>query len=78
MMVNERTIGHTIRAKTGWALLPEAENVGWWVVWVERQDGVYIFAAVLEAVATDRTFGPARLAVTRSVLDHIGAIEPER
>ena len=39
MMGTEETTKHTVRAKTGWAVLPEAENVGWWVGWVERESG---------------------------------------
>jgi beta-lactamase class D len=75
MMVNERSARHVLRAKTGWAVLPEAENVGWWVGWVERESGVLIFATVLEATAPGDTFGPARQAVTRRVLEDVGALE---
>jgi beta-lactamase class D len=78
MMVNERTDGHILRAKTGWAILPEAENVGWWVGWVEGESGVLIFATVLEATAPNSTFGPARQAVTRRVLEDIGVLEAGR
>jgi beta-lactamase class D len=72
MMATETTPGHTIRAKTGWAVLGDADNVGWWVGWVERGSGVHVFATVLEATAPDQTFGPARQAVTRRVLDELG------
>jgi beta-lactamase class D len=78
MMVNEQTDSHVLRAKTGWAILPGAENVGWWVGWVEREAGVLIFATVLEATAPDNTFGPARQAVTRRALEDIGVLEAGR
>jgi beta-lactamase class D len=78
MMVSEQTSEHTIRSKTGWAVLAETENVGWWVGWVERESGVHVFATVLEAREPDQTFGPARLAVTREVLGHLGILELSR
>ncbi len=75
MMVSEQTPEHTIRSKTGWAVLHETENVGWWVGWVERKSGVHVFATVLEAREPDQTFGPARQAVTRQVLGQLGVLE---
>ena len=78
MMVSEQTPEHTIRSKTGWAVLPETENVGWWIGWIERESGVHVFANVLEARAPDQTFGPARQAVTRRVLGHLGVLELSR
>ncbi len=78
MMVSEQTPEHTIRSKTGWAVLPEAENVGWWIGWIERKSGVHVFATVLEARAPDPTFGPARQAVTRQVLGQLGVLERSR
>ena len=45
--------GHTIFGKTGWAfdVLPQ---VGWWVGWVEREDGaIHAFALNLEMRGSD-------------------------
>lgn len=78
MMVSEQTSEHKIRSKTGWAVLPEAENVGWWVGWVERESGVHVFATVLEAKAPDQTFGPTRQDVTRRVLGQLGVLTVEQ
>ena len=74
MMVSEKTAGHTIRSKTGWAVLPGADTVGWWVGWVDREATVHVFATALEATAPDGTFGAAREAVTRSVLEQLGVL----
>ncbi len=76
MMVGEQTAEHTVRAKTGWAVLPGGENAGGWVGWVERQGGVHFFATVLEATAPGETFGPARQAVTRTVLAGLALLPP--
>ncbi len=73
MMVIESTPIYTIRAKTGWGLPPDGGNVGWWVGWVERGEDVYFFATVLESQEAGSRFGPARINVTRSVLDSLGA-----
>ncbi len=76
MMVNEQTATQVIRAKTGWTVLPQNENVGWWVGWVEREGRVHMFATALEAKAPNDTFGPARVGVTRDVLTRIGVLAP--
>jgi len=78
MMVSEQTPEHIICSKTGWAVLSETENVGWWIGWIQRESGVHVFATVLEARAPDQTFGPARQAVTRRVLGHLGILEFNR
>ena len=75
MMVTEQTAEHTIRAKTGWTTLPEAAHVGWWVGWVARKAGVHMFATALEATAPGPTFGPARQAVTRRVLEQLAVLK---
>jgi beta-lactamase class D len=76
MMVTEESPEHIVRAKTGWATLAEDRHTGWWVGWVEHESGVHVFATVLEAVAPDSTFGPARQGVTRSVLAELGVLAP--
>ena len=75
IMLTEQTPQYTLRAKTGWALRPAAQ-VGWWVGWVERADGkVFVFATNIVAVKPDsRRFGPARMQITRAILEQIGAI----
>jgi len=77
MMVTEQSAAHTLHSKTGWAQLPEAENVGWWVGWVERGSEVHVFATVLEARAPDRSFGPSREALTRKILATLEVLTPE-
>jgi len=78
MMVAEQTEEHVIRAKTGLVALPQGENVGWWVGWVERRGRVHVFATVLETTRPDDTFAPARQALTRSVLGQLGVLSPSR
>jgi len=74
MMVSERTAEYTLHAKTGWAVLPEAQHVGWWVGWVSGEAGTRFFATVLEATSPGESFGPTRLEVTRNVLEQLGVL----
>ena len=74
IMVSEQTDDYTIRSKTGWAILPEARNVGWWVGWVEHGADVTFFAAALEATEPDESFLAARQAVARRTLAALGVL----
>jgi len=71
IMINEQTDDYTLRAKTGWATLPQAQNVGWWVGWVERGDDVYFFAAALETTNPGDDFLATRIAVVRKTLQSL-------
>lgn len=74
MMLIEQTQGYELRAKTGWAQLPNDENVGWWVGWVEDGSRVHFFATTLQTQRPGETFGTARLSVTREVLQKLGVL----
>ena len=74
IMVTERTDAYVLRAKTGLAILNGDENTGWWVGWVEHGGNVTLFATVLTAAAPDSGFIPARLSVTRDVLQELGVL----
>ncbi|EKU98423.1 beta-lactamase class D [Leptolyngbya sp. PCC 7375] len=45
IMIVEQTPDYTIRAKTGWAL---AEELGWYVGYVEQNNNVYFFATNID------------------------------
>ena len=67
----ERGDGWVLRAKTGWAAGAKPQ-VGWWVGWVERSDGVQVFALNLDIV--ERKDAKAREAVGRAVLVDLGVL----
>jgi beta-lactamase class D len=77
IMEVERTATSVVRAKTGWAVMPDSSEVGWWVGWVERGDDVIFFASVIEGDRPGAGFGPARTEVPRAVLRHLGFLDPE-
>ncbi|MEO6444854.1 MAG: penicillin-binding transpeptidase domain-containing protein [Gemmatimonadaceae bacterium] len=76
IMTQEQRDGLTLRAKTGWSVLPDGCNVGWWVGWVERGADVFFFASMIEGTHPGATFGPARADVGRSVLRRLGVLAP--
>jgi beta-lactamase class D len=73
IMVREDTLGHVLRAKTGWA---DGDNgsIGWYVGWVEAKDRApYFFATRISTSDTAHaTFGNDRIAITKQVLLEAG------
>jgi beta-lactamase class D len=76
IMEIERTSSTVLRAKTGWAVLEDGQNVGWWVGWVERGPDVHFFASVIESPKDVSSFGAARTDVPRAVLRALGILAP--
>lgn len=72
MMLTEETEGVAIRAKTGWAIVNEGENVGWWIGWQESGDDVDFFATAITSRNPGKLFGRTRLSLTRDVLTLLG------
>lgn len=69
IMVQEKTPLYTLRAKTGWsdAVIPE---IGWYVGYVEREEGVFFFATALQ-IKKSRDL-KARAELTKTILRHLG------
>ncbi len=65
IMINEQTPNYVLRGKTGWA-----NNIGWYVGYLEQNNDVYFFATNLDF---DSSADPAlRLEVTRLSLQDLG------
>jgi beta-lactamase class D len=76
IMIHEKSPKYTLRAKTGWARKPH--DIGWWVGWVEHDDGrVYFFATNIESDKRMADFGPTRIRITRAILRDLGALQDE-
>jgi beta-lactamase class D len=73
IMVREDTLGHVLRAKTGWAQGDEG-SIGWYVGWAEAPGRApYFFATRISTSDTAHaSFGNDRIAITRSVLREAG------
>jgi beta-lactamase class D len=72
MMVTEQTDDYVLRTKTGWAVIDDTDNTGWWIGWIEKSSNVYVFATVLRTSTPGTDFGAARIAVTRTIFDALG------
>jgi beta-lactamase class D len=68
IMVHEQGEGYVLRAKTGWAGFGEAQaqQIGWWVGWVERNGDPYFFAMNVDLEKPEQ--GAARFAITKAIL----------
>ncbi|MDX2302283.1 MAG: penicillin-binding transpeptidase domain-containing protein [Microscillaceae bacterium] len=76
VMITEQNTNYTIRAKTGWTR-ENNTNTGWWVGYVERENGIYFFATRL---LQDRTykrddFGSCRKEITKKIFQNLKIIE---
>ena len=72
VMISEQNQAYTIRSKTGWTMANQM-NTGWWVGYLEKQDGVYFFAArLLQDRKHNRPdFSTCRKEITRSVMKEL-------
>jgi beta-lactamase class D len=68
IMVQEKTDAYTLSAKTGWSDA-EIPGVGWYVGFVERENGVFFFATELQIRKPDDV--KARVSLTRTILHHL-------
>ncbi|MCG8332264.1 MAG: penicillin binding protein transpeptidase domain-containing protein [Chitinophagales bacterium] len=76
IMIEEQTDTYTIRAKTGWTR-DGGKDTGWWVGYVEREEGLYFFATRLikdRSISTP-DFGKCRKKITKAILKQMKIIE---
>ena len=66
IMIVERTPDYTIRAKTGWA-----NQIGWYVGYLEKNENVYFFATNLDI--SDEINLAKRLVLTRRCLEEVAS-----
>lgn len=73
IMVREDTLGHVLRAKTGWAM-GDAGSIGWYVGWVEAPDRAPCFFAnrISTTDTAHATFAEARIGIAKQVLREEG------
>jgi beta-lactamase class D len=72
VMIVEAGRDWILRAKTGWQARVEPQ-VGWWVGWVERPEGVVFFALNIDMPNGAKDL-PKREGIARTVLRSIGAL----
>lgn len=75
VMITEAKAGYTIRSKTGWTR-ENGINTGWWVGYLEKEEGTYFFATRLfqDRKLNRQDFGACRKEITRAVLKDLKAL----
>lgn len=75
VMISDQTENYTLRSKTGWTRA-DGLNIGWWVGYIERKEGVLLFATnLLQPRSLNRPdFASCRIEITKAVLKDLGAI----
>lgn len=75
IMIEERTAHYTLRAKTGWAVVPP-NDIGWFVGYIEKKDNVYFFATrIYKPVDQEMdNFATLRRSLTRQILTQLGIL----
>jgi len=68
IMVQEKTDAYILSAKTGWSDA-EIPGVGWYVGYVERENGVFFFATEIQIRKPGDV--KARVSLTRTILSHL-------
>lgn len=76
VMLTEQSEYLTIRSKTGWTRENET-NTGWWVGYIENEEGVYFFATRLLQDRKNKTdnFGQCRIDITKMILKNLNIIK---
>lgn len=74
-MVTEQSENYTIHAKTGWTR--KGINTGWWVGYLENEEGVYFFVTWLlqDRKLNSSVFGNCRKEITKSVFKDLNPIK---
>lgn len=73
IMINEQTDSYILRAKTGWATMPDNVEIGWFIGYLEEGGNVYYFVCNIQNNDTKSTdFSSARKAITCDILKEAG------
>lgn len=68
MMKSPNSDDPSLSSKTGWAVLDTNRNIGWWIGWIEKENGPVFFATVIESRNPRDDFGKSRIDLTKTVL----------
>ncbi len=74
MMITEAGSDYKIRLKTGWGTPENKDDVGWYVGWVERDDGAVFFAANIDMPNGEADLSK-RTSIVQDVLRDINALD---
>lgn len=81
VMVEAKGEGWTLYSKTGWFSSETAQDIGWYVGWLDQtggeQPGTYVFAFNMDMVDPEADI-PKRKSVVRAALESISALPGEQ
>ena len=72
MMVEKEFSGYRLGAKTGWAILPNQTNIGWFVGYILKDGKWYTFATNIESKTELTGFQQIRRDITSEILGQLG------
>lgn len=75
LLIMERTDDYILAGKTGWTQY-EGRHLGWYVGFVERHGGTYIYALNFDSANPDFPMRKAREALLRQILVHLELLSP--
>ena len=75
MMIAERTDKYILGYKTGWGVLPNGNQLGWIVGWVEENKHPYFFVLQVESPDKDINMREVRMKVLKGILGKLGFLE---
>ena len=73
MMITEAGSDYKIRSKTGWGTPEDGNGIGWYVGWVERDNGAVFFAANIDMSNGEEDL-PKRTAVVNEILRELDVL----
>ena len=74
IMITEAGSDYKIRSKTGWGTPEDKDSVGWYVGWVERDDGAVFFAANIE-MPNGQADLSKRTSIVKDILRDLDALD---
>lgn len=74
IMITEAGSDYKIRSKTGWGTPEGKDHVGWYVGWVEKDNGAIFFAANID-MPNDLEDIPKRTLIVKDILRDIEALD---
>ncbi len=72
MMIEKENVGYQFGAKTGWAILPDKTNIGWFVGYILKYGKWYTFATNIESKTEIAGFQQIRRDITSQILTQLG------
>jgi beta-lactamase class D len=78
MMKWEDNANYQLSYKTGWAVLPNSNDMGWIVGWIEENKHPYFFVLQVESSAKNADIKTIRMKILKSILKQYGFFEGKK